>query len=65
MQALFFIFSKYFLECPVAVSEDGDDLTIGALGVDIHGVAADHEVLMDHGIIDTQLTALLQSLVLE
>ena len=53
------------LERPVAVSKDGLGGAIGAEGVDRHAVAADHEVLMDHGIVDAKAAALLQCLILE
>ena len=59
----FFCFFLTFSECPVAVTEDGNDLAIRAGGVDVHGVAADHEILMDHGIVDTQGAAFLQGLI--
>ena len=45
-------------ECPVAVTEDGHNAAVFADGVDVHAVAADHEVLVDHGIVDTQGLAL-------
>ena len=41
-------------ECPVAAAENGYDLAVLADAVDVHAVAADHEVLVDHGIIDAQ-----------
>ena len=53
------------LKSPVALTENGNSGTVFADSVDVHGVAADHEVLMDHRFVDTQGTALFQSLVLE
>ena len=50
-------------ESPITISENGNDLAFGADGIDVHGVAADHEVHVDHGIVDAQLLALLQCLV--
>ena len=51
------------LECPVATPEDGNDLASFADGVDVHGVAADHKVLVDHRVVDAQLAALFVGLV--
>ena len=75
MQALFSIFSKnrkivvrqrfFRSECPVAVPENGYNFAVLADAVDVHAVAADHEVLVDHGIIDAQRPALVQRLILE
>ena len=53
----------FCLECPVAITENGNSLAIRTDSIDVHAVAADHEVLMDHGIVDAQGTALLQSLI--
>ena len=59
----FFLFFLIFSECPVAVTENGNDLAVSAGGVDVHGIAADHKVLVDHGIVDAQSAALFQGLV--
>ena len=56
---------RILLECPVAVTEHRNNTAVFAHCIDVHAVAADHEVLVDHGIVDAQLTALLQRLVLE
>ena len=50
-------------KCPVAVTENGNDLAVTGGSVDVHSIAADHEVHMDHGFVDTQSAALFQSLV--
>ena len=51
------------LEGPVTITEDRNNLAVTGGGIDIHGVAADHEVHMDHRFIDTQCPALFQRLV--
>ena len=52
-------------EGPVTVPEDGNHPTVPGVGVNVHGVTANHEVLVDHGVIDAVAAALLQGLVLE
>ena len=39
-------------EGPVTVPEDGNHPTVPGVGVNVHGVTANHEVLVDHGVID-------------
>ena len=51
------------LFCPVAVTEYRHHGAVLADGIDVHAVAAHHEVHMDHGIVDTQLLALLEGLI--
>ena len=63
-------FSSRFLrlgrsEGPGALAEDGDGLAVLADGVDRKVGRADHEVLVDHGVVDAELAAVLQRLVLE
>ena len=60
MQAFFSDFFGFFSESPLTVFKDANSAAVGADGVDVHGVAADHEVGVDHGIVDAQLAALLQ-----
>ena len=52
-------------EGPVAVPEDGNHLAIPGVGVDVHGIAANHKVLVDHGVVDAVAAAFLQGFVLE
>ena len=52
-------------KCPVAVSENRHTAAVGTDAIDVHGIAANHEILVNHGIIDTQCPALLQCFFLE
>ena len=40
-------------------------MAVAGGGIDVHGVAADHKILVDHGIVDAQLAAFFQAFVLE
>ena len=62
MQVFFSLF-YYFLECPVAVTENSHSLAVLADGIDVHTVAADHKILVDHRVVDAQLAALFQGTV--
>ena len=53
----------YHLECPVAITEDGNHLAASTNGIDVHRVAADHKVHVDHRIVDAQSLALVIGLV--
>ena len=55
---MFFSEICVFLECPVAVSENRHNRAILADGIDIHGITADHEILVNHGFVDAQSAAL-------
>ena len=39
-------------ERPAALAEDGDGLAVAGDGVDVQALVADHEVHMDHGLVD-------------
>ena len=59
-----FLFASH-LKRPVAAAEDGNGLSIGAHSVNVHISRADHEILVDHGVVDAQRTALGQRLFVE
>ena len=40
---------------PLAVAENGDALSILGIAVDVHALAADHEILVDEGVVDADL----------
>ena len=43
----------FLSESPVAATEHSDHTAVFADGINVHGVTADHEIHMDHGIVDS------------
>lgn len=52
------------LKRPVSVSENRNHAAVSGVCVNVHRIAADHKILVDHGIVDAVAPALLQSLIL-
>ena len=51
-------------ERPFAPAEDGNRFSVPGDGVDVQALIADHEILVDHGVVDAHGTAFLQGFLL-